>query len=80
MTLLDIITRAASNVGSLKEVLVKARAALPDLAGQIDTIIAALDAAVTQEGLVALAVTLPPEIANIASGKIEPRDHAGDAV
>ena len=70
----------AKNVAALKNILQLVRAKLPDLAPQIDPIIAALDAPITPEGLTALAGALPPELLNIAQLKFHPKPHAGDAI
>ena len=81
MTLLDIITKWAGISGSkLIEFLEAAAAAAPDLAPKAEEWIDALKAAGSPENLVALASVLPAEIANIAQGKLDPRDHPSDDI
>ena len=80
MTLLDVLQRAASQAGDVKKVLGYVRDQYPDLAAQIDPLIAALDAPLALDNLVNLASILPGEIAAIAQGRIDPRSHAGDAI
>lgn len=80
MNLLDILTRASLAMGSVKVILQRIIADYPDTAAQLQPIVDGLDAPVSQANLVALAEALPREIANIASGNIDPRPHAGDAV
>ncbi len=73
MTILDILTKAAgAPIGKLVSVLEAVKAKAPDLAGEIDDILAALNAAASTESLVARAQALPAEIANIAQGRIDP--------
>lgn len=79
MKILDILEKAAGAGSGLVDVLEKAKAAAPDLAGEIDGVLAKLGAAVDPANLVALAEAIPGEIANIAKGKIDPRDHPSDA-
>ena len=75
MTLLDILKQAASATGNLLGILEKAKAALPDLADEIDQIIAQLSEAVTPENLSEVAVSAVAELADIAKGKIVSKDH-----
>jgi len=79
MTILDILQKAAGAAGALVAVLNRAKAALPDLAPEVDKIITELNTAISANNLVALAEALPKEIANIAQGKLDPRDHPSDA-
>ena len=80
MTVLDILVKASAAMAELKAILNAAKAAVPDLAGKVDPILALLDEPVSQANLVALAEALPAEIANIATGHLDPRFHPGDAV
>lgn len=84
MTILEFILRwlAVSNqqIPNVKEVLVAARDRLPDLAPQLDPIIAVLDQPLGDQGLADLVGTLPPEVLNILRLKLDPRKHAGDAI
>lgn len=80
MTLLQLITQAATGGGALRDFLVAAGNASPDLKPKADEWIAALDAAVSQENLVSLASALPAEIANISQGKLDPRSHPSDSI
>jgi hypothetical protein len=78
MTLLDILLKAGGSAGLLVELFNKVKAKLPDLAPQIDQLLASLSVAVSQANLVALAAALPAEIAAIAQGKLDPRKHPSD--
>ena len=79
MTILDLLLKAAgAPVARLIEVLEAAAVKAPDLAGEIGGIVAALKSAASTENLVKLASELPAEIANIARGKLAPRDHPRD--
>ena len=80
MTLLDILMQAAGQIGNVRVTLQRAIERFPELRESLEPIIAALDTVVSQSNLVALAEALPAEIAAIASGKIDPRPHAGDAI
>ena len=86
MTLLEAILKLLGlandnrTVGRLKEILAGIVGRLPDTAGELNPIIAALDAAVTPEGIDGLVKALPPEILNILRLKIDPRPHAGDGM
>lgn len=79
MTILDIIQKAAGAAGALVALLNRVKDELPDLAPEVDKVLAGLNAAISAESLVSLASALPGEIANIAQGKIEPREHPSDA-
>ena len=52
----------------------------PDVAPKAQELAGKLNAPVSQENLVKLASVLPAEIANIAQGKIDPRDHPSDSI
>jgi hypothetical protein len=78
MTLLDILLKAGLAAGLLVDVLNKAKQELPDLAPQIDDILVSLATAVSTENLVNIAAALPAEIANIAKGNLDPRQHPSD--
>jgi len=84
MTLLQAILKllgdSAGNIGNLKAILQSVVDKFPDLAAELGPVIAALDATVTPEAIAALAVSLPPELWHIVQGKLDPRDHSGDAV
>lgn len=80
MTLLDVLIRAGAAGVNLVALLRKVAAAAPDLAPEAQRWIDALESSVSQSNLVSLAATLPTEIANIAKGQIEPRDHPSDAI
>lgn len=84
MTLLDLILKtlgqAAGQVADLKVVLAMVVAKFPDAASLLNPIIAALDAPVTPESLAALGPEVLKEALDIAQGKIDPRDHAGDSI
>lgn len=80
MTLLELLQRAAgAPVAKLIEILRAGAAAAPDLADEAEAIIRALQEAIPVSNLVAIAEALPREIADIAQGKIDPRDHPSDA-
>ena len=78
MTLLDILTRAGLSAAGIVALLHKAAELAPDLAPEIDEVLGKLSAAIDQANLVALAAALPAEIANIAKGHLEPKDHVSD--
>ena len=80
MTLSDILSKAAGvPIGSLIVLLRAGANALPDLRAEAEAIIAKLETAVAPSNLIALAEALPKEIANIARGQIDPRNHPSDA-
>jgi hypothetical protein len=79
MTLLDILIKAGLAGAGLIALLRKAALQAPDLADAINKLIDELLAVVDQNNLVRLATVLPAEIANIAQGKIDPKDHASDS-
>ena len=78
MTLLQILQKAAGASLDLAAELKASAAAAPDVAPQVQALLAQLETATGAENLVALATALPGEIASIASGKLDPRTHAGD--
>lgn len=78
MNLLKILLAAGLNVESLKRILEAGKAAAPDLAPDVDAILAQLDEPTSPAAILALAADLLPEVKNIVSGHIEPKDHAGD--
>ena len=51
---------------------------IADAAAEIDKILAALNESVGPDNLIALAESLPKELANIAQGKFDPRKHPSD--
>ena len=80
MTLLQLLEKAAGiPAATLVALLELLAAAQPEVAEQVASIIAKLKAAIPVNNLVAVAEALPSEIANIAQGKIDPRDHPSDA-
>lgn len=80
MTILDILTKAGVATAGIIALLEKAAQQAPDLAPSLHTLIAQLQAAVDQANLVQLASALPAEIANIAKGKLDPRDSPSNLV
>lgn len=80
MTLIQLLEKAAgfpvATLISLLELLAQAQ---PEVAEQVASIIAKLKAAIPVGNLVAVAEALPKELANIAQGKLDPRDHPSDA-
>ena len=80
MRLIDLLQRAGGiPVAQLIAVLEWVVANAPDLADEARAIMEKLNAAVPLENLLSIAAVLPVEIANIAAGKIDPRDHPSDA-
>lgn len=79
MTLLDLLTRLAVGAPGLIRLLEKVAAEAPDLAPDAQLWINKLNAAVSADNLVALAASLPQEIADILQGKINKRNHPSDA-
>lgn len=80
MTLLEIITRAAGAEANVEKVFHDIMEKFPDTAPQLEPILAKFGADVAPANLAALGAAIPGELLNIGSGKIEPRDHAGDAI
>lgn len=80
MNLIQALQLMAQNLGIIKQVLQNARDASPDFAPVLDPIIVKLDAPGSPENLLALAAALPPEVANIVVGNLDPRFHPGDSV
>jgi len=80
LTLLDLLKKAAFAGDDLVQFLNVIAQRYPDVAPKAQELVAALSAAVAAENLVALATALPGEIANIAQGKLDPRDHPSDAI
>jgi hypothetical protein len=78
MSLLEILKRAGGAAAILVDGLARIREIAPDAAEEVDKILAALTAAVGSDNLIALAESLPKELANVAQGKIDPRKHASD--
>jgi hypothetical protein len=78
VTILDILTKAGLSAAGIIALLHKASELAPDLAPEVNDLLAKLAAAVDQQSLVALAAALPAEIANIAKGNLDPKDHPGD--
>lgn len=79
MTILELLSKMVGPAGGLLKFLERAGQTAPDLKPVADEWIAKLSAAIAQENIINLAKVLPEEIANIASGKIEPRDHPSDS-
>ena len=80
MTVIQLLEKAAGLPADLLISLLRTLAsAQPDFAASIEGIIAKLEAAVPVANLIAVAEALPKEIANIAQGKIDPRQHPSDA-
>lgn len=73
MSLYELLLKAAgAPAGALVELLNKVKLVAPDLAGEVDKVLALLAQGVSVENLVSIASILPGEIANIAQGKIDP--------
>jgi hypothetical protein len=80
VTLLDLLNKAAGSAAGLVALLERVRLNYPDLASTAEEWLLNLSSAVSQKNLVALAAALPAEIANIATGKLDPKDHPSDAI
>jgi hypothetical protein len=80
MTILDFITLAATGGGALREFLVSAGNASPEIKPKADEWIAKLDAAIAPENLAALGTAVIGELGNISQGKLDPREHPSDAI
>lgn len=78
MRWLDILIKAGLAAPRLIEILRAAAEKFPDYAAEITDIIAKIEAAIPQSNLIAIAEALPREIANIAQGNLDPRDHPSD--
>ena len=78
MTVLDLLFKASVAAGALVDVLTKAKTVVPDLAPQIDNVLAELAKAVDPENLGAVAVSAASELADIAKGKIISKQHPSD--
>ena len=80
MRLVDILSLLTGSAAPLLSFLRDVGARFPDLQPTAHNLIEQLQEAVSQERLVELATMLPKEIADIARGKIEPRDHPSDSI
>lgn len=78
MSLLDILTKAGGAAAALVTLLGKVKDVAPDLGGEVDKILSELAGAVASDNLIALAEALPKELAGIAQGKLDPRQHPSD--
>lgn len=79
MTLIDILTKAGLAGDELLGFLGSVAEKFPDLAPKAQELAAKLATAIAADNLVALASALPAEIAQIAQGKLDPREHPSDA-
>ena len=79
MTILQLLEKMVGPAAGLLNLLERAKESAPDLAPQIDDWIIKLTSAASAGNLVALATELPKEIANVAAGRIDPRNHPSDA-
>jgi hypothetical protein len=84
MTIKDAIAllfgKDAVLVGQLVALLQAYIVKFPDLAGEINPIIAKFNAAVDPAALAELGAAIPGELLNIAQGKFDPRDHASGSI
>ena len=80
MTILQALMIMAGARTSLLELLREAGVAAPDLKPKADEWIVALESAADVPNLVRLASLLPSEIANVAQGRVFPKDHPSDAI
>lgn len=71
----QLMTRAAGKVVDLKATLERVKAAAPDLAPEIDPLLALLDAPVNIAGV---ATAIVPELGNIVLFKFDGRTHPSD--
>jgi uncharacterized membrane protein len=78
MSIIDILLKAGVAAAELVKLLIRAKEIAPDLAAEVDKILAELAAAVEPTHLIALAEALPRELANISQGQIDPRRHPSD--
>lgn len=79
MDLVKLLTMAGVKLPDLKKALEIARANAPDLAPQIDALLAKLDVKLDESAILDLAAGLLPELTNLVRGRIESKPHAGDA-
>lgn len=80
MTLLMVLQLAAGKSATeIRDFLNSVALRVPDLAPTAQRLLIALNSAVSAENLAALATALPKEIADIASGKLDPREHPSDS-
>lgn len=80
MTILEGLTKLTGGMVGLVDLLESVADRLPDLAPTAQGWANALRQTATTENLVALATALPKEIADIAQGKVDPKDHPSDAI
>lgn len=80
MTLIDLLKKAAFAGDDLLKFLNNVAQQFPDLATKAQELAASLSVAISAENLVSVAAALPAEIANIAQGKLDPRQHPSDMV
>lgn len=79
MTIFEILTKLALPAVDLIAFLQRAGNQLPDLKPSADAIIERINSAVSAEALADLGSKIPGELLNIASGKLDPRNHPSDA-
>jgi len=81
VTLLQLLALAAGVPASgIVRLIEQAKYLNPDLAPLADEWLGKLNAAVDQSNLVDVASKLPAEIANIAGGRLSPRDSPSGAI
>lgn len=80
MTLLELINKAAHGAVDLEARLSDLQQKYPDAAVPIAELKAELLEAVDPANLARLGAAIPGELLAIAQGKLDPREHPGDAI
>ena len=80
MTILQFLLKLAGPALGLEAFLKRVGEAAPDLKPEADNILLKLGMAADPVNLAAVGAAIPGELLNIASGKIDPRNHPSDLV
>lgn len=84
MKILDIILRllgaGAGEAPDLAEKLRRIREAAPDVAPQVDEVLAVLETSVSQENLLSVGPDVVGALFDVARGRFKPVKGAGDAI
>ena len=78
MTALDVLNLLLKPAPELESLLGKLGDYAPALKPEADAAISALNSAIGQDNLAAVAAALPGEVIDIAHGKLHPADHPSD--
>lgn len=79
MTIMDILAKAGLAVTELREYILAAAKAVPDLAPQAEVLLKALDAATSPEQLAIVGQAILAELGDISRGKLDGRNLPSNA-